>query len=219
MIVLHPFGDPQTLDVAVAPADPATVVVTWKVGAADDLTLLGVHLGVLPDSRVMLDGAIQYDAADAETVARAPSTQEYLLEHIDVLEPGCEGRVQHVGDLVEEGAAVAFTCDQPLSEVAVRSTTLTDLHPAYRALATGPGGQRAAYAQDTDTHTWSLDAVATPASAAAGIPTALPGTDAGASAAVQIGAVLGAVVLLLVLGGLLGFLLRRRRQAAPDATA
>lgn len=56
--VAHPFGDPQTVVVGVDGADAAVVRVRWKVGGLDDLTLLGVSLGVLPQERVLLDGAV-----------------------------------------------------------------------------------------------------------------------------------------------------------------
>lgn len=214
MIALHPFGDPQTLSIATDPADPAVVLVTWKVGAPDDLTLLGIRLGVLPEDRVMLDGAIQYDDTDAAAVAQAPNVEDYLLEHISVQNPGCQAEVRDVGNLVEEGATVAFTCEKPLAEVALTATTLTDLHPAYRTLATGPDGQRAAYAQDTDTHTWSLEASGAPAGAP--LPTAAgsapPPASGGTDAALQIGLVLAVVALVAAAGVVVARAARARRQ-------
>lgn len=106
MIALHPFGDPQTVVVGSA-GDVVTVV--WRVGAPDDLTLLGIDLGVLPEDRVMLDGAITYDAGDADLVADSPELEAYVLKHVAVRSAGeeCTGEVTHVGDLVADGATLA----------------------------------------------------------------------------------------------------------------
>lgn len=199
MIAAHPFGDPQTLAVSRDGADPAVVHLTWKVGAADDLTLLGIHLGVLPEDRLMLDGAVAYDAGDAALVQQAPELMSYLREHLAVTAGGttCTPRVGKAGDLVADGVDVAFTCPGTPTSVAVTATTLTDLHPAYRALATGPGGQHQVYGTDAPTHTWSLGATA-PAT-----------TTPGSSAALQIGGVLGAVLSAVVVGAVVA---RRRRS-------
>lgn len=206
MIAAHPFGDPQTVEISRSD-DPASVHVTWKVGAADDLTLLGIHLGVLPDDRVMLDGAIAYDAGDAALVQEAPAVQTYLLDHVTVSAAGaaCAGRVEATGDLIADGAALVFTCAAPVEEASVEVTTLTDLHPAYRTLATGPDGQHQVYASDAPSHTWSLGTT----TGAAGPHEQSLGT--GASAALQIGGVLGAVLVLVAAGALVA----RRRRTLP----
>lgn len=208
MIRLHPFGDPQTVAVA-AGADPTQVQVTWKVGAADDLTLLGIHLGLLPEERVMLDGAISYDAGDAEAVAGSTELADYVLDHVAVRTTGpCAGEVTSVGDLVVDGAVLTFTCPEPVGDAEVQVSTLTDLHPAYRALATGPGDQHAVYEQGGDVHTWTLatGATAGPTTAVSATPPAL---DTGASAALQLGGVLGG---LLLVAGAAVLVTRRRRQ-------
>ncbi|WP_408898129.1 hypothetical protein ACJ5H2_03260 [Nocardioides sp. R1-1] len=204
MIAAHPFGDPQTVEIARDADDPAVVQVTWKVGAADDLTLLGIHLGVLPEDRVMLDGAIAYDAGDAALVREAPAVQAYLLDHVTVSAAGreCTGEVAATGDLVAQGAQLAFTCAATVEEASVEVTTLTDLHPAYRTLATGPDGQHQVYASDTSSHAWALG----PATGTAAPSEQSLGT--GASAALQIGGVLGAALLLAAAGALVA---RRRR--------
>ncbi|GAA3530723.1 hypothetical protein [Nocardioides daeguensis] len=207
-IAAHPFGDPQTVEVAADPTDPAMVHVTWKVGAADDLTLLGIHLGVLPEDRVMLDGAIDYDEGDAALVQQAPEVHSYLLEHVEVAAGGqsCDGRVDASGDLITDGADLVFTCSQPVASATVTVSTLTDLHPAYRALATGPDGQHQVYGADAPVHDWALGA------ATGATPGSSTGASTGASAALQIGGVLGAVLLVVVAGTLV---VRRRRQATP----
>lgn len=204
----HPFGDPQTVVISRDQDRQDVVHLTWKVGAADDLTLLGISLGVLPEDRLMLDGAVSYDAQDAAQVSQADEVESYLLEHVKVAagERACQGEVTGVGDLVEEGADLSFTCDAPVDEVDVTVTTLTDLHEAYRTLATAPGGQRGVYETDHQTQTWAMGGLAP------GSPTD-PGGDAGTSAALQIGGVIGAV-MLVVLGW--SILARRRRRSSSS---
>ena len=210
----HPFGDPQTVEIARDGSDSAVVHVTWKVGAADDLTLLGIELGVLPQDRVMLDGAVSYDAEDAALVSRAPELSTYLLDHVAVEASGtaCTGVVTVVGDLVADGADLAFTCPAAPASAQVEVTTLTDLHPAYRTLATGPSGQHQVYGVDDATHDWSLGPVPAGARTTADATTeASLGT--GASAALQIGGVLGAVLLVAGIGSLV---VRARRRRVPS---
>lgn len=214
-LAAHPFGDPQTVSVAGDPHDPAVVHVTWKVGAADDLTLLGIHLGVLPEDRVMLDGAIDYDDGDAKLVQQAPEVHTYLLEHVTVASGGraCPGRVEASGDLIADGADLVFTCPRPAASATVTVSTLTDLHPAYRTLATGPDGQHQVYGADAPTHDWSLGE-RTSMTTSTTIATSSTGST-GSSAALQIGGVLGAVLLVAVAGTLVA---RQRRRATPTPT-
>lgn len=214
-LAAHPFGDPQTLEVTRDGSDPSVVHVTWKVGAADDLTLLGIHLGVLPEDRVMLDGAISYDAADAALVAESPQLADYALEHVIVTSGGqeCAGAVDAVGDLATEGADLAFSCSAPVERVSVEVTTLTDLHPAYRTLATGPDGQHAVYGSDSTVHDWALPAVPGSTTATTGSDAPEESLGAGTSAALQMGGVLGAVLLLGAAGTLV---VRARRRPSPS---
>ena len=216
-LTAHPFGDPQTLEVARDGADASVVHVTWKVGAADDLTLLGIHLEVLPEDRVMLDGAISYEAEDAGLVAEAPEVADYALDHVVVTAGGseCEGAVASIGDLTSEGADLAFTCAQPVESVSVEVTTLTDLHPAYRTLANGPDGQHAVYGSDSPVHEWTLPAVAGAAGPTTGSEAPEESLGAGASAALQMGGVLGAV---LILGVAVSLVVRSRRRRTPAST-
>ncbi len=220
---LHPFGDPQTVDIS---SDGGAVHVHWEVGGTDDLTLLGIHLGVLPEDRVMLDGAITYDDGDGALVSDAPELEPYLLDHVAVSAGGadCTGEVTAVDDLTEGGADLSFTCPQDADSATVTVTMLTDLHPAYRALASGPDGQRTVYSSTQDSHDWQL-AVTAGASgtttAATAATAATPAADTpddgaglGASAAVQMGAV-GAVLLILAAGAVL---LRRRLHRTTTST-
>ncbi|MDX3006163.1 hypothetical protein PWY87_31090 [Kribbella solani] len=153
----HPFGDPQT--VAISTSD-SVVKVRWKVGGLDDLTLLGVVLGVLPQDRVMLDGAVSYQPADGTAMGSSPKLTEYLLRQITVTSHGkdCPGAVQPIVDLAKSGASIEYTCRSAVGAVAVTVKTLTDLNPAYKTLATGPGGARAVYGAEDDEHEWNAGA-------------------------------------------------------------
>jgi hypothetical protein len=204
----HPFGDPQTATIA---ADGEVVSVVWRVGAADDLTLLGVELGVLPEDRVMLDGAIDLVDGDAEAVAGSQELRAYLVDRIEVSAggDGCAGSVVEVGDLVDDGARVEYTCPRAVDTARVTVRTLTDLHPAYRTLAKGPDGQRAVYESAADTHDWALRSGT---GGAAGKDATKAPDDLGRSAALQLGAVLGVVFLILVAGALV----LRRRSSSPS---
>jgi hypothetical protein len=190
----HPFGDPQTVTVG---ADGSVVHVRWKVGGLDDLTLLGVALGVLPEDRVLLDGAVVYQPADAATIAPAPEFSDYLLRRITVTSHGadCRGAVRPVDNLAKTGVSIDYTCPAPVGEVAVTVRTLTDLNPAYKTLATGPDGARAVYGDGHDRHEWTLGVVEE--------------SHLGRSAAIQLGTVLAAAVI--VVAG--GFGVRRWRRS------
>ncbi|MFG3701391.1 hypothetical protein ACGF5C_26290 [Micromonospora sp. NPDC047620] len=154
----HPFGAPQQIKVA-GEGDHG-VRVRWLVGGTDDLTLLGIALGVLPQDRVMLDGAVSYEASDAEAIAEAPEFTRYLTERITVTQDGrpCEGEASVADDLTAGGAEVLFTCPEPVSTVTVTSRMLTDLHEAYRTLARGPEGQKAVYDATHESADWTISA-------------------------------------------------------------
>lgn len=200
----HPFGDPQTVAIAPDPARAEVVRVRWKVGGLDDLTVLGVALGLLPKDRVMLDGAIFYRDADAAAVGPSPRFAAYLLEQVTVTSDGdtCAGTVTPPTDLARDGASIAYTCPAPVGVVSVAVRTLTDLDPAYRTLATGPGGARAVYTAEEFTHDWTLGAVPAASGGGGGL---------GRRAALQIGAVVGGLLLVVAAAVALG---RRRRAVA-----
>ncbi|MFI6761286.1 hypothetical protein ACIBF5_19335 [Micromonospora sp. NPDC050417] len=204
----HPFGDPQTVTIALDEHRPEIVHVRWRVGGPDDLTLLGVSLGLLPPDRVMLDGAVDYQSTDPTVVGSSEQLVAYLLKQITVADQGrpCVGVVEPPRALARTGATVDYTCPEPVGTVTVAVRMLTDLNPAYRALATGPGGQRAVYDTGTDSHDWVLSGAAPAGS-----------TRLGHSAAVQIVAVAGGA--LIVVGAAVATLvvsrrMRRRRAAA-----
>ncbi|WP_157240964.1 hypothetical protein [Catenuloplanes japonicus] len=186
--VAHPFGDPQTVTVSADEARPEVVHVKWRVGGPDDLTVLGVQLGLLPADRVAADGTVDYRYEDPGVVGASALFTGYLLERITVSADGgapCTGTVAPVAAVALKGATAAYTCPAPVSTATVAVRTLTDLHPAYRTLATGPHGQRTVYENDNDTHDWAM--------------TGVPGTSLGRSALVQLGAVIGGLVLAILL--------------------
>ncbi len=154
----HPFGAPQQIEVT--GAGDHGVRVRWLVGGTDDLTLLGIALGVLPQDRVLLDGAVTYEASDAATMAEAPAFAEYLTERITVAQDGqpCAGKAGTADDLATGGAELLFTCPGPVTTVTVTSRMLTDLHEAYRALARGPHGQKAVYDATHESVDWTIAA-------------------------------------------------------------
>lgn len=156
----HPFGDPQTLEI-----EPAAdgVSVRWQA-AADDLTSLALRLDVLdgPRSYVYRDGAMvpqKSEDADAERLAQAPELEAYLLSRIEVLagETACTGALAPVEDLPADGALLKFSCPDSPGEVEVRARMLTDLHAAYRTLATGPAGQTHIYSVDSASNVFDLE--------------------------------------------------------------
>ncbi|GIJ30373.1 hypothetical protein Vqi01_55350 [Micromonospora qiuiae] len=152
----HPFGPPQ--QIKVAGEGDHEVRVRWLVGGTDDLTLLGVALGVLSQDRVLLDGAVVYEPADGAALAGAPEFADYLTERITVTQDGrpCAGEAGVAGDLASGGADVLFTCPEPVSRVIVTSRMLTDLHPAYRTLARGPDGQKVVYDGTHESAEWTV---------------------------------------------------------------
>ncbi|MGC9670743.1 hypothetical protein ACNTMW_29875 [Planosporangium sp. 12N6] len=199
----HPFGDPQTVAIAPDRDRPAVVHVRWKVGGLDDLTVLGVALGLLPQDRVMLDGAVFFRDSDAATIGPSGAFAAYLLKQITVASGGrtCTGSVDPPGDLARTGVTIDYTCPAPVGTVTVAVRTLTDLNPAYQTLATGPGGERAVYRSGQYSHDWAL-----------GDASAAGGTNLGRGAAVQIAAVIGGGLLVAVAA--LALSRRMRRRAA-----
>lgn len=212
----HPFGDPQVAKVESAGADGVTV--RWKFGMSDDVSYLAAELGLLPEDRVFLDGAIFFEEGDPALLGSSPAFADYLLERISVTAGGgaCVGEVVEIADLLVEGARVDFACPGEVGEAEVRIAMLTDLHPAYKTLVSGPAGQKAAYDGEHDTQTWIIGDGGQPAG---GSDAPASETDApapqqmGRSAALQVGAVLAGVLAL----GVGGFVVVRRRRSTPSA--
>lgn len=200
----HPFGAPQ--QITVAGAGDHGVRIRWLVGGKDDLTLLGVELGVLSQDRVMLDGAVTYAPADAGAMAKAPEFARYLTERITVTQDGrpCAGETRVAGDLAADGAEVRFTCPAPVHTVTVTSRMLTDLHEAYRTLASGPGGQKAVYDAAHESADWTI-------TAGPGSGPGFPRTAAAMSSSAGQLLVAGGVVLAAVAAGIFWYRRRGRR--------
>lgn len=155
----HPFGDPQTAELD---AEGDVVRLRWTA-SPDDLTALALSLQVLKERRTYVyDRGVlvpeESDESDAVVLAGAPEFEAYLLDRVSVTQAGtdCAGVLADVDDLVSDGALVTFTCPAPVADVEVGVETLTDLHEAYRTLATASDGERATYSSTAPTHTWSF---------------------------------------------------------------
>lgn len=200
----HPFGDPQTVKIGLADGNDGEVVqVQWQVGMTDDLSWLALHLGLLPDDRVMLDGAMWYEDGDGDLLADAAEFDTYLLEHIVVSSDGetCTGTVASKDDPGTEGATLRFDCSGPVNTAEIKVSMLTDLHPAYKTMATGPGGQRFVYDGESPSQDWTFD------------PTGSGSTGSGSSAALQLGGVVGGLALVAIAIGLT----QHRRRTGSQA--
>ncbi|WP_406031116.1 hypothetical protein OG801_21080 [Nocardioides sp. NBC_00163] len=193
----HPFGAPQTATIAGTTGAPE---VTWRFGATDDVAYLAVQVGALPPDRMTLDGVVLYEPGDETALARSEAYADYVLDHIRI--EGCDGSVEASQDLIADGTTVTFDCPSPASATKIEIDMMTDLHPAYQTLASGPSGQKAAYAGAARSHGWSLDESRAAAT--------------GLSALLQLGGTLGAIALV-VAGG--WRLVLRRRQAEASASA
>lgn len=204
----HPYGYPQTVTVAADAAQPEVVHLTWKAGGVDELTLLGVHLGLLPQDRVLLDGAVDTREKDATILAGSKPFADYLLKQMTVSNAGraCAGTVNRASDLAASGVDVDYTCWGAVGVARVEVRMLTDLDPAYRTVATGPKGKRQVYGLDAYSHDWLLGdapspSAATPASAA----------EQGPAIAWKVARSVGPLLLVAAVGSLLRRQVHRRR--------
>ena len=148
MLPAHPFGPPLT---ATLSTDGTQVTLQW-VAADDDWVSLGEHVGA-------------FDVADAdaltgaELLARSPGVTDYLLEHLTVAQDGtaCEGRVDAI-DPLGEGARLVFDCAEPVSEVELTVSALTDINESYRTVVSNEGQTGTLFTAETATQQWDLDA-------------------------------------------------------------
>lgn len=204
----HPFGDPQRVELS---PTATGVRVEWSA-TVDDLAVLASWIGATDGSGSIMvyeDGVLAPDESSelpGTQLAQAPQLADYLRERIEVSvdEVTCAGALLPVDDVEAEGATIDFDCGGPVEAVDVRVATLTDVDENYRTLATGPQGQRHAYAADTGTIRWSL-----PVTGAAPAATESP-APRGRSAAIQLG---GIGLAGLALAGL-GLVVRRRRRVS-----
>ncbi|MEU7926557.1 hypothetical protein [Micromonospora sp. NPDC049107] len=199
----HPYGYPQTVTVAADAARPDVVHLTWKPGGVDELTVLGVHLGLLPQDRVLLDGAVDTRDTDATILASSPLFANYLLKQMTVSSDGhvCAGAV---GKASDSGVDVNYTCPGPLGVARIEIRMLSDLDPAYRTVATGPKGKRQVYGTDEYSHDWLLGDAPPPAAATGR-------TGHAQSTTRRLVMSVGPLLLLGAVGSLLRRQVRRRR--------
>jgi len=207
----HPFGPPQTVEISRTGDDAVSVL--WRFGATDDISYLGAGLGVLPEERMTLDGAVFYEDGDDDLLAEADAFHDYLLERLVVTTGGeaCEGEVQPAGSLASDGIEVAYACPTAADRVDLTVEMLLDQHPAYRTLASGPAGARQVYDAQHPTHTWQLGPAPSGSddgASDAGSRAGEQATSTGRSAALQLSAVGGGAAVLAAAGWLW---LRRRR--------
>lgn len=188
----HPSGASQRITVS---ASGSTVRVVWKMLSPHEVTLLGVSLGLLPQDRVMLDGATDYEAGDEDVLAAAPEVVRYALEHVRVSTDAgaCQGSTPG-GKLLTDGITLTFACRGQVRTATVEAHLLTDVNPAYEALGTGPDGQHAVFSEAEPSHEWTLGEG----------PSRTPWIAGG-----------GAVVLLAAAAGAVAARLRSRQRRAP----
>lgn len=141
----HPFGPPLR---AALTAEGRTVTVHWSA-AEDDWVLLARHLGVFDDAR---EDASAGELTGLQRLQRAEDLGPYLLDHLQVRQDGasCSGELADVDRLLEAGAELRFACPGEVGVVDVRLTALTDVHTAYRTVATAAGSQAMATAAEPE---------------------------------------------------------------------
>ena len=198
----HPFGPPQTVTIARGDSE-GVVRVHWRPGAVDDFSYLAVGIGLVAEDRTQGRAGLFYARTDAETLARSPEFVHYLEQHIvaDVAGGPCPVDVEVSEHLVGGGVDLDFACGVDVDAVDLQVSMLTDLHPAYRTLATGPYGQRQVYTADVTRHTWTFVAAAA-------------GPSQGRSAAIQLTVVLLVLGLAVALAAVVARSVRRRRVLA-----
>lgn len=203
----HPYGYPQTVAVAADATRPEVVRLTWKAGGVDELTVLGVKLGLLPQDRVLLDGAISFQPSDATVLASSAPFASYLLAQMTVSSDGhaCAGTVHPPRDLARSGMDVDYTCPGPVGAARIEVRMLSDLDQAYQTVATGPRGQRQVYGPGRYAHDWVLGDV--PAASEASVP------DHGPATGWKVAGSVGPLLLVAAVVVLLRRQVRRRRVA------
>lgn len=198
----HPFGPPQTATIALDDAD-GVVRVHWQPGAPDDYTYLAVGLGLSAEDLSQDPGGLLAVKKDADLLTASPDFERYLRRHVTVSDEDggrCDSTVEPVEHLVADGVQLTFDCGRTPEAVDVDLSLLTDLHPAYQTLASGPQGQRFAYTATATSHGWSFRPDA-----------ASP--ELGRSAATQLSVVLGGLVLV-VAAPLLALRRTRRKSSS-----
>lgn len=205
----HPLGDPQQATLTLA--DQNTVLVHWSA-PSDDFAWLALELGLLPQGRILLDGAVLFEDGDNELLAEAPEFETYLLANITVSQPSgtCQGTVSDRTKVGDQGVTMSFACAEPVTTVDVGFSTLLDLDSRYTTQVTAPDGEEFLYSSTSTTHQWDLSGATTDSAGDADSGAVAPQTILGWT-------VLGVLTVLLVAG--IGVIWWRGRRTAPEAEA
>ncbi|TDB94266.1 hypothetical protein E1091_11145 [Micromonospora fluostatini] len=187
-VAAHPFGPPSTGGID---ATGTRVSLVWRA-AEDDWVALGQSVGAFEDPDA---GPVDTTLTGEQKLQRSTAVRDYLLRHIGIGQAGqaCAGTLLPLEQLLTEGARFRFDCPEPVTEIRLTLTALTDLNPAYRTVVTADAPMDPAQALFTaaaSSHDLRL--------------TASGGGPPGAVTAVAAGTGLAAV-------GVLAFVLLRRR--------
>lgn len=125
----HPFGPPSTARISV---DGARASVAW-LAAEDDWVALGQSVGAFEDPT---SGVVTTSMTGEQKLQQSEAVHRYLLERIGVNQNGtaCSGRIISMEQLLTKGAQLEFECPEPIVEVAISVSVLTDLNEAYRTM-------------------------------------------------------------------------------------
>jgi hypothetical protein len=189
----HSAGGPLTLHLS---ATDRQIVAVWTA-PADDLITLAVHLRVFdgPLTYVYQDGVLvpeESDSAITDILAASPEFATYLLERVRVSagdDPSaCAGSVDSTTNLATAGVRLSFACPARVTTAEVSVSTLFDLDPTYRILATDVAGASYIYTSAAAVHTWSFPDDAVPSLSPAASPFVVPGGSDGDGVGAGVGA-------------------------------
>ncbi|MEU5942356.1 hypothetical protein ABZ807_24965 [Micromonospora sp. NPDC047548] len=127
----HPFGPPSTAGISV---DGARVTLAWQA-AEDDWVAMGQSVGAFEDPNA---GTVDTALTGEQKLQRSAAVRDYLLRHVEVSQAGrsCAEVLLPLERLLADGARFRFDCPEPVTEVRLTLTALTDLNPAYRTMVT-----------------------------------------------------------------------------------
>lgn len=172
-VAAHPFGPPPVAEVV---AEAHDVTVRWTA-AVDDYAALGVAAGVLDESYgtgvadpAPDDIGERLGPANRREVEGAAEVRQYVTDRVLVVQTGrpCPVATVDVTQLFARGVALRATCPEPVEAVDVTLRLLSDIHPAYRTVATAVGPAvpaRTMYTADRSTVRWDFGAASTAAPA------------------------------------------------------
>lgn len=164
----HPFGPPLTARLSV---DGTAMSVRWSA-EEDDWVALGRHVGAFAETPMGVDGV---ELTGLERLQRSERLRAYLLDQMIVSQDGvaCAASVDDLATLRQTGMTLRFRCPAEITVVDVQLSALTDVHEAYRTVATGPSGaepSQVLYTAAQPVVSWDLSAAEQGVEA----PTALP---------------------------------------------